>query len=54
MTGQCILKRYIKQGGKLVETALAAQLEVSRTPVRGAIKRLVYEGFATYIPNKGA
>lgn len=54
MTGQCILKRYIKQGDKLVETALAAQLEVSRTPVRGAIKRLVYEGFASYIPNKGA
>lgn len=49
-----ILKRYIKQGTKLVETALADQLKVSRTPVRGAIRRLVYEGFATYEPNKGA
>ena len=49
-----IIKRYIKQGTKLVETALAKQLNVSRTPVRGAIRRLVYEGFATYETNKGA
>ncbi|MDJ0782762.1 MAG: GntR family transcriptional regulator [Desulfosarcinaceae bacterium] len=49
-----IIKRYIKQGTKLVETALATQLKVSRTPVRGAIRRLVYEGFATYETNKGA
>ena len=49
-----IAKRYIKQGTKLVETALAKQLNVSRTPVRGAIRRLVYEGFATYETNKGA
>ena len=49
-----IVKRYIKQGTKLVETALAKQLKVSRTPVRGAIRRLVYEGFATYQTNKGA
>jgi len=27
-----IIKRYIKQGTKLVETALANQLKVSRTP----------------------
>ena len=49
-----IVKRYIKQGTKLVETALAKQLKVSRTPVRGAIRRLAYEGFASYEPNKGA
>ena len=49
-----IIKRYIKQGTKLVETALAKQLNVSRTPVRGAIRRLVYEGFAIYETNKGA
>lgn len=48
-----IVKRYIKQGTKLVETALAEQLKVSRTPVRGAIRRLAYEGFATYETNKG-
>lgn len=49
-----IIKRYIKQGTKLVETALANQLKVSRTPVRSAIRRLVYDGFATYETNKGA
>ena len=47
------LQRYIKQGTKLVETTLAEQLNVSRTPVRGAIRRLAYEGFATYETNKG-
>lgn len=49
-----IIKRYIKQGTKLIETALAKQLKVSRTPVRAAIRRLTYEGFATYKTNKGA
>jgi len=48
-----IIKRYIKQGTKLVETTLAKQLKVSRTPIRAAIKRLAYEGFATYEQNKG-
>ncbi|THB72451.1 MAG: GntR family transcriptional regulator [Desulfobacteraceae bacterium] len=49
-----IIKGYIKQGTKLVETALAKQMEVSRTPIRGAIRRLTYEGFAIYEANKGA
>ncbi len=48
-----IIKRYIKQGAKLVETTLAKQLQVSRTPIRGAIRRLAYEGFAKYEQNKG-
>ena len=48
-----IVKRYIKQGTKLVETSLARQLDVSRTPIRGAIRRLAYEGFAKYEQNKG-
>lgn len=48
-----IVKRYIRQGTKLVETTLAKQLEVSRTPIRGAIRRLAYEGFAKYEQNRG-
>jgi len=48
-----IIKRYIKQGTKLVEAALAKQLGVSRTPIRGAIRRLAYEGFARHEPNRG-
>lgn len=47
-------KRYIKSGKQLKETALAKKLNVSRTPIRGAIKRLVYEGFVKIYPNKGA
>jgi len=51
---QAIVKRYIKQGSKLVEDAIARQIGVSRTPVRAAIKRLEMEGLANFIPNKGA
>lgn len=49
-----IIKGYIKQGTKLVETSLAKQMNVSRTPIRGAIRRLTYDGFAVYEANKGA
>jgi DNA-binding GntR family transcriptional regulator len=51
---QAIVKRYIKQGSKLVEDTIARQVGVSRTPVRAAIKRLEMEGLASFIPNKGA
>ncbi|SDP36368.1 GntR family transcriptional regulator [Desulforhopalus singaporensis] len=49
-----IRKRYIKQGSQLVEINLAQKLGVSRTPVRGAIKRLEAEGLVNSIPNRGA
>lgn len=48
-----ISKGYIKKGNKLTETALAKNLEMSRATVKGAIKRLVYEGLAEHVPNKG-
>lgn len=48
-----IYKRYIRPSSQLVETTIAEQLGVSRTPVRAALKRLVYDGFAQIIPNKG-
>jgi DNA-binding GntR family transcriptional regulator len=51
---QAIRKRYIKQGSQLVEVALARQLGVSRTPVRGAIRRLEAEGLVNSIPHRGA
>lgn len=49
-----IYKRYIRPGSQLVEASIAEQLGVSRTPVRGAIKKLVYEGFVQVVANKGA
>jgi len=48
-----ISKGYIKKGSKLKEVSLAKSLNMSRATVKGAIKRLVFEGLAEYSPNKG-
>lgn len=48
-----ISKGYIKKGSKLTETALAKSLDMSRATVKGAVKRLVFEGLAEHVPNKG-
>lgn len=49
-----ISKGYITKGSKLAELGLARQLNMNRATVRGAIKRLVFEGLAEFSPNKGA
>ena len=49
-----IYKRHIRQGSRLAETALAKELNLSRTPVRGALKRLAYEGLVEFSPNRGS
>ncbi len=49
-----ISKGYIQKGSKLKEVALANSLGMSRATVKGAIKRLVFEGLADFSPNKGA
>jgi len=49
-----IFKRYIRPDTRLVESKIAEQLGVSRTPVRGAIKRLAHDGFVKLSNNKGA
>jgi len=51
---QRIVSGQYPAGCRLVETQLAAELSASRTPVRLAIERLVSEGFAKHIPNRGA
>lgn len=41
-------------GEKLGEVELAERLEVSRTPVREALRRLAADGLVEHVPNKGA
>ncbi len=49
-----IISGKIVEGEKLVEVQLAEKLEVSRTPVREALRRLEKEGFIKVTPHVGA
>ncbi|MEA1975960.1 MAG: GntR family transcriptional regulator [Bacillota bacterium] len=48
-----ILNDRYKLGDKLVESKLADELRVSRTPVREALKQLELDGLVESIPNRG-
>jgi DNA-binding GntR family transcriptional regulator len=48
-----IITGEIKGGSRLVESTLAADMEVSRTPVREALHRLALEGLLYSIPRVG-
>ena len=48
-----IIRGELNPGEKLYETEIAKQLNVSRTPVREAFRRLQVDGDLTFIPNKG-
>ena len=48
-----ILDGSYKDGDYLVETRLADELQVSRTPIREALKQLELEGLAMSMPNRG-
>jgi DNA-binding GntR family transcriptional regulator len=48
-----ILNGKYKPGDSLVETKLAKELGVSRTPIREALRQLEQEGLVSSIPNKG-
>lgn len=48
-----ILTRKVFPNYQLVESKIAEQFGVSRTPVRSALQKLAYEGFVNIIPNKG-
>jgi DNA-binding GntR family transcriptional regulator len=43
----------LKPGDRVIETTIAQQLDVSRTPVRDAIRRLEAEGLLDYEPRAG-
>lgn len=49
-----ILSGRLPPGHRLIEADLTALCEVSRTPVREALRRIVNEGLAEFSPNHGA
>lgn len=49
-----IINGHFKPGESLVESKLAEELGVSRTPIREAIRLLELEGLVETTPNKGA
>lgn len=49
-----ILRGDLKDGVKIPEAPLCAQFDVSRTPLREALKALASEGLVTLRPNRGA
>lgn len=51
---QLIVEGTLEPGRKLNERELAAQLEVSRTPLREAIRMLAAEGLVDLLPHRGA
>ena len=48
-----IIEQYYKPGQWLQENDVATQLNVSRSPVRAALKSLVHDGLVIELPNKG-
>ena len=48
-----ILQGEYTMGEKLTENKIAAELKVSRTPIRDAFRQLEQEQLIEYVPNKG-
>jgi DNA-binding GntR family transcriptional regulator len=49
-----ILSRMLRPGERLVQSELAEQFGVSRTPIREALHKLASDGLVTISPHKGA
>ncbi len=54
MLKAAIINRELPPGTKLSEQELADTLNVSRTPIRSALRRLSYEMYVKIIPRRGA
>lgn len=50
---EAIIKNQFKSGERLMETELADEMMVSRTPVREAVRKLQSEGYVVMLPRKG-
>lgn len=51
---QMLVEGVIPPGGKLNERTLCEELNISRTPLREAIKMLAAEGLVELLPNRGS
>lgn len=51
---EAIFSRQLPPGSPLSVPGLARQMDISRSPVREAVQRLVHEGLAMTVPYKGA
>jgi DNA-binding GntR family transcriptional regulator len=51
---QLIVSRELRPGERIVQSELAEQLGVSRTPIREALHKLASDGLVILSPNKGA
>jgi len=49
-----IMSGHYRPGSHLTEAELSAELEVSRTPVRAALRNLGEDGLVKVVPNRGA
>ncbi|MER5888178.1 GntR family transcriptional regulator [Streptomyces sp. NPDC001941] len=49
-----VLANRLRPGDALSVPALAAQLGISRSPVREAVQRLIHDGLASHAPHRGA
>ena len=49
-----IIRGEIQEGAQLRQDVIAAQFQVSRIPVREALRQLDAEGLITIVPNRGA
>jgi DNA-binding GntR family transcriptional regulator len=50
---KAILRGHFQPGERLVEHELAQQMDISRTPIREALRKLELEGLVDYVPRKG-